>query len=234
MDERIVVRQRYHCAPLTTDGFTSLRENGTHYVQYHYSQGLLHIDAVNYTLMVPSVDSQYASTKTNLRTSGSYLLRCVHFHSFRISCRLCWTLGLRNTLFPEISSVFRVTTYKRTFVDQRSDFKPIPSLHRPDGGLSLLFLVGNGVKFAGPVDDDWYRATARDPGDIHGDGAIPSEALSVCSISRIRMQSFPIQVLIISPGIGSYGLHPPWRPWRDSQVKFSFTPVRGSFCPSSG
>ena len=83
-DQRMLVRQRYHCAPLITDGFTSTKtENGTDYVQYHYGEALLRrggeLEAVNYTLMVPSVDSQYATSTTpeRLRTSGSYLLRCV-------------------------------------------------------------------------------------------------------------------------------------------------------------
>ncbi|KAK3688995.1 hypothetical protein B0T22DRAFT_427069 [Podospora appendiculata] len=41
-----------------------------------------------------------------------------------------------------------------------SDFLPIDALTRADGDVTLVFLVGNGVQFMGPANDDWYRATA--------------------------------------------------------------------------
>ncbi|KAK8016813.1 cytochrome p450 protein [Apiospora rasikravindrae] len=42
-----------------------------------------------------------------------------------------------------------------------ANFDPDPALVRSDGDVSLLFLSGNGVIFEAPIDDDWYRATAK-------------------------------------------------------------------------
>ncbi|KAI1258953.1 hypothetical protein F5Y18DRAFT_443836 [Xylariaceae sp. FL1019] len=41
-------------------------------------------------------------------------------------------------------------------------FAPLPNLLRDDGDVSIFFLSGNGVSFfSQPMDDEWYRATAR-------------------------------------------------------------------------
>ncbi|RWA09657.1 hypothetical protein EKO27_g5457 [Xylaria grammica] len=39
--------------------------------------------------------------------------------------------------------------------------QPIPELDRPDGDVTIVFLVGNGVEFFESTDDAWYRATAK-------------------------------------------------------------------------
>lgn len=58
-----------------------------------------------------------------------------------------------------------------TVVANESDFTPISSLQRADGNLGLFFLLGNGVKFAMPGNDDWYRPTVLIGDIIHRDGA---------------------------------------------------------------
>jgi len=81
--------------------------------------------------------------------------------------------------------MFRATSWNGTFQDFESDFKPIPSLDRPDGTLGLVFLVGNGVIFFEEGADDWYRATVRGSGSLHREHAngstpqyLPEEAAS--------------------------------------------------------
>lgn len=82
-DERLQIRQRYHCAPLRTDGFTlEKKRKGTdeNATVYYYGGGILHrIDELlmlNYTLAVPTVQTQYTPSG-NTRVSGSFLLRYI-------------------------------------------------------------------------------------------------------------------------------------------------------------
>lgn len=44
-----------------------------------------------------------------------------------------------------------------------SDFSPIPELSRDDGDLTIVFLVGNGVRYAEETIDSWYRGMVPSP-----------------------------------------------------------------------
>lgn len=46
-------------------------------------------------------------------------------------------------------------------IEPAAPWHPVPELTRLDADVTLLFLSGNGVMFHDPVDDDWYRATAK-------------------------------------------------------------------------
>lgn len=164
IDERILMRQRYHCAPLRTDGFSrNMSKNGKDYTRYSYG-GFMNFDRssdavtqngfLDYTLDVPSLASQYQRDR-NPQTGALQL------------------------------SVFYASSLNRTIDPVFSEFLPIPSLERPDGNLGLVFLSGNGVVFSQPGKDDWYRTTVptaerlfQDPDRRNGSlpGYMPEEA----------------------------------------------------------
>ncbi|KAK7994442.1 cytochrome p450 protein [Apiospora marii] len=48
------------------------------------------------------------------------------------------------------------------FINESSSFYPDSSVDEHNGDVSLMFLSGNGVLFAPPTKDDWYRATVPD------------------------------------------------------------------------
>lgn len=77
-DQRILLRETYHCAPLKTDGFSrSFSANGANLTAYNYGPMIDFLDPMdpanfttpNHTLVVPSIDSQYSFRPVN-STSG--------------------------------------------------------------------------------------------------------------------------------------------------------------------
>ncbi|KAJ2981336.1 hypothetical protein NUW58_g6714 [Xylaria curta] len=131
-NERILLRNVLHCAPLTTTGFA--REANTSVgmrTLYHYgNQTSGNGEEVDYIHAAPSVESQYAVTKSNdiITVYGNYALSSFY------------------------SGVNNKTTFKKI-----SNFYPIDDIARSDADLSLFFLSGNGVAFPRPSDDQWYR-----------------------------------------------------------------------------
>ncbi|KAK3317247.1 hypothetical protein B0T19DRAFT_488545 [Cercophora scortea] len=134
----IQIRRVFHCAPLRTEGYTSdvvgLNQS---YTRYHY--GYSHVpDPVhggpsNYTYEADTLEVQYGRNKDNLQRND----------------------GINYIIVPEQSF-----TINGTADFDESDFMPIDALTRSDGDVYLVFLVGNGVQFMNPSQDDWYRATA--------------------------------------------------------------------------
>ncbi|KAI1736545.1 hypothetical protein F4680DRAFT_468988 [Xylaria scruposa] len=55
-------------------------------------------------------------------------------------------------------------------------FRPISELERLDGHVTIVFLVGDGVKFYEPTDDVWYRATVRtgNISNVQSPGSVPT------------------------------------------------------------
>ena len=51
--------------------------------------------------------------------------------------------------------------YKLTARRLAEDFNPIPALFRSDADVSLILLSANNVRYAGPIDDDWFAAHRR-------------------------------------------------------------------------
>jgi hypothetical protein len=63
--------------------------------------------------------------------------------------------------------------YNGSLFLQESSFQPIPELERYDADVFLFFLVPNGVLFASPTNDPWYRATTP-VGDVTGTISVTS------------------------------------------------------------
>ncbi|KAI0527848.1 hypothetical protein F5B22DRAFT_582560 [Xylaria bambusicola] len=147
-DQRILVRQVYHCAPLNTDGYKSdILDQEINYTAYNYGSSTfpsadqdMSSKTVNYTYRVPTTLWQYNTTQPldAPHTWSSYILDTKTY------------LTANST--PDPSS---------------SDFVPIPELIRADADVDLIFLQGNGVIFLEPVHDPWYRATV--PGQNYRD-----------------------------------------------------------------
>ncbi|KAM7200403.1 hypothetical protein V8F20_005380 [Naviculisporaceae sp. PSN 640] len=152
--DRIAMRQRYHCAPLRTEGFeedVKDEEDGITYTRYNYgpiikrainSTGQEHIEVQNYTLMVRGLDAQYPDPKTRKESTG-------------IS-------ESANFLLP----VYQSQTINGS-VSKASRYVPLPELQRADGSVEVIFLVGNGVGFPDQSVDPWYRVSNVTAGNFY-------------------------------------------------------------------
>lgn len=97
----------------------------------------------------------------------------------RVTLSLLTTENWPTYMTTNFSSVFYASAVNRTIDPVFSEFLPIPSLERPDGNLGLVFLSGNGVMFAQPGKDDWYRTTVPNPERLFQDpdrrnGSLPA------------------------------------------------------------
>ena len=96
IEDRISMRQTYHCAPLRTEGFKDHKEaNGVNYTSYDYghilnrqftSNGTVKMIVQNYTMMVRGLDSQYPDKNNKIESIGiaestNYIIRYVVEHS---------------------------------------------------------------------------------------------------------------------------------------------------------
>ncbi|KAH8898663.1 hypothetical protein GQ53DRAFT_358234, partial [Thozetella sp. PMI_491] len=135
-DERILFRHVYHCAPLKTEGRSiNVTIDGEDYTKYYYGSMISgpgdNLTLSNYTFQAQSLDTQYTKKKSNPQSNygGNFIL--VHIHSVSMN---------------------------GTVVRSESGFIPGPEIHRSDGDVKVIFLVGNGVYFDEPTDDAWYQA----------------------------------------------------------------------------
>ncbi|KAI0405835.1 hypothetical protein F4802DRAFT_136956 [Xylaria palmicola] len=141
-NERILFRQIVQCAPLITNGYRMSYKNGSeNYALYDYGPSLWSNDKPKFTYKVKSVQHQY-SHQPGDRSDTNYLL--VSFSSY------AWN-GSTGSL--------------------SSDFVPRDEIWRTDADTFLIFISGNGVIFAEPMNDTWYRAFDYDlmvghPGDM--------------------------------------------------------------------
>ncbi|RDA84535.1 hypothetical protein CP532_3756 [Ophiocordyceps camponoti-leonardi (nom. inval.)] len=130
--DRFKIRHRMQCAPLTTEGYSGYRLDGSgvNHTTYSYETWRNDSQHAVTTLVVPSLDSQYSR-----RDPG-----------FSLGLKLR-AMGYR--FIPNLSQ-------------GPSDNVLIPELERADGGLFLMFLSGNGVSFTNRSSDPWYRTISPD------------------------------------------------------------------------
>ncbi|KAI0195885.1 hypothetical protein F4808DRAFT_474493 [Astrocystis sublimbata] len=132
-NERILSRQIVQCAPLMTNGYRMPnKEGGENYTLYDYGPLLLSNGNPKYTYKVKSVQQQYSHHPGD-RIDTNYLL--VAFSSYASN-------GSTGSLL--------------------SDFVPRDEIWRTDADTFLIFLSGNGVVYAEPMNDTWYRAVDYD------------------------------------------------------------------------
>jgi len=133
-DQRVQSRLVMHCAPLKTEGRdTTIWRRGGKYVLYDYGPvppSWRENITTNFTMMAPDSQTQY-NTSWGQIGAATYQL---------------------NTMIAYIEN--------GTWNPKQASFRPYPDIFRSDADLILVFLVGNGVVFDKPLDDDWYRATA--------------------------------------------------------------------------
>ncbi|GAP90397.2 hypothetical protein SAMD00023353_4900340 [Rosellinia necatrix] len=130
-------RYRLTCAPLVTDGYTSVK-NTSHgsLIRYHYGQRQATDNRSDpwqdFIYQASSVASQYPHDpeRNGDRTNARF------------------QMGIESQLI-----------YNRQPKPSQGASILIPELFRPDGDASIMFLEGNGVAFNQRMDDDWYRAT---------------------------------------------------------------------------
>ncbi|KAJ8127132.1 hypothetical protein O1611_g6506 [Lasiodiplodia mahajangana] len=134
-DQRLLWRNVYHCAPLTTTGFTSQRnisfESASLYYHYGNSSGPTGLD--DFVYAAKSLEAQYSFTLSNLSV--------VTYANF------------------DLQFVFARVQDGKIDADD-SGFLPIDAMIRDDADVELYFLSGNGVTFLEPSDDAWYRVAA--------------------------------------------------------------------------
>ncbi|KAI0549858.1 hypothetical protein F4679DRAFT_544902 [Xylaria curta] len=138
-NRRIRWRTILHCAPLATEGFTTIR-NASFGVStvYHYGN-----------ISVPDGQRDYIFAAKSLQSQYSYGLSpdsMLNYGNF--------DLQLLNYVVKD-----------RSFFED-SDFYPIYSIARDDADVIIVFLSGNGILFKTPSEDLWYRVapTAVDYG----------------------------------------------------------------------
>ncbi|KAI8947772.1 hypothetical protein F4801DRAFT_605164 [Xylaria longipes] len=141
-DQRILLRNVYHCAPMVTKGYTS--QSNTSFGEatlYHYGNFTSPIGVQDYVYAAKSLQTQYSFTISNSSL--------VSYSNFAIQTNVVNVKGGR--------------------VMSNSGFLPIDSIFRGDADIDIHFLSGNGVLFAGPSNDAWYRvATAPVNGSYSG------------------------------------------------------------------
>ena len=143
-DERMLYRHVYSCAPLKTRGYslnhTSPRDGNL--TSYYYgpiikgSSSNRTSDPSWATFGTKRADEQYPQ-KGGDPALGTYFTLNTKAHA----------------------ETLRSFTYNFTNEEFGSDFIPIPELSKPDGDVSIIFLVGNGVITLGMNNDSWFRAS---------------------------------------------------------------------------
>ncbi|KAJ2985736.1 hypothetical protein NUW58_g5373 [Xylaria curta] len=135
----ISLRYVLHCAPLVTDGYTSLVNTSIGgLVRYHYGQRLYgHPGDLRWQDFVYQASDVTYQTRRVPEQAGDKPVG----NRFKL-------IGTKSPIVNGQAS------------DQRNEYLFIPKLSRSDGDVSIIFLEGNGVVFLQPIDDDWYQATA--------------------------------------------------------------------------
>ncbi|KAI0438894.1 hypothetical protein F4803DRAFT_554594 [Xylaria telfairii] len=132
-DQRIALRNVFHCAPLVTEGYTSLyfNQNPDKSLDgstiYHYG-GFSFAERKDYIFLAKTLQSQYSLTLSNDSVVG---------HS-----------NFDLQVNPVIIENGTSSPYS---------FTPIKQISRHDADTFILFLSGNGVLFSQPSGDPWYR-----------------------------------------------------------------------------
>ncbi|KAF3025106.1 hypothetical protein E8E14_014606 [Neopestalotiopsis sp. 37M] len=131
-NEGIAFRRVFSCAPLVTDGFTSV-EQTMHgdIVSYHHGHWESGSMVRNYSFRIGDIDSQ------NSRHQD-----------------LDSALGLNFRL----ASIPILTSDGQVYLDPGLTFIPVPGLNRSDGDSVIVYLSADGVIFDQPMQDEWYRA----------------------------------------------------------------------------
>ncbi|KAI0418902.1 hypothetical protein F5X98DRAFT_362848 [Xylaria grammica] len=131
-DERILWRNVYHCAPIVTTGYTS--QSNTSFGEatlYHYGNITILTGVEDYVYAAKSLEAQYSFSLSN-SSAVSYS-----------------NLDLQSNY----------AIVKGGNITNNSGVLPIDSIFREDADVDVYFLSGNGVFFAGPSDDAWYRVS---------------------------------------------------------------------------
>ncbi|TGJ87196.1 hypothetical protein E0Z10_g1603 [Xylaria hypoxylon] len=134
LNERILWRNAFHCAPLVTEGRSAIylsdhpSLNGS--TKYYY--GSYPSWPLDYTFLAPSLATQYDFSESN---ESAFT-----FTSFDL--QLSTTLIQNQTATPD--SVFL-----------------IDPIARDDADTFIFWLLGHGVTFSEPFDDIWYRVSPR-------------------------------------------------------------------------
>ncbi|KAK8122765.1 hypothetical protein PG984_011435 [Apiospora sp. TS-2023a] len=127
-DETFTMRYVLQCAPLTTEGRSrnTTVYNRT-YVAYNYGPQTFggRNETLNYTYMVPDLDSQYPKGTTGYSNDKSFLVSPRPYYTTQ------GALDRRN-----------------------SEFSPDPDVFVHDGDVTFFFLAGNGVEFLSPAEDE--------------------------------------------------------------------------------
>ncbi|KAI8623958.1 hypothetical protein F5Y19DRAFT_456340 [Xylariaceae sp. FL1651] len=136
-DHRFTYRYVVQCAPLETNGFTSLANvSGKLWTRYHYGTavagGTDNTTKYDFSYEIENTEAQYTFAGVNGQVG-------------------------RNLRLSTLSSY----TYQRAPMTESTVYIPIPGLAPPDGDLVLIFLSGQGVLFSERLDDLWYQATSN-------------------------------------------------------------------------
>ncbi|KAI9151345.1 hypothetical protein HJFPF1_08547 [Paramyrothecium foliicola] len=138
--ERVYHRETFHCAPLTTKGYSSpyTHPSGHNYTRYNYGSAAVgsrgNMTFLNYTMEVDSLSTQYPPPTSHRTVKGRYL-----------------------------ASALGAFSFNGTHSYELSAFEPNDDLKRDDADVFIFFLSGNGMYFIEPTLDPWYRATTPGP-----------------------------------------------------------------------
>ncbi|KAI1160783.1 hypothetical protein F5B18DRAFT_631346 [Nemania serpens] len=132
-DQRIVLRNVFHCAPLNTANFTTQKNTSLGLLTlYHYGStagGLL-----DYVYAAKSVGSQYSTI-----LSHDTILVYTNF---------------------DVQPFTSLVKYGKPLYNHTM-FYPSDSVGRQDADISIIFLSGNGVFFSEPRGDAWFRVVEK-------------------------------------------------------------------------
>ncbi|KAF7541498.1 hypothetical protein G7054_g522 [Neopestalotiopsis clavispora] len=140
-NEGTAFRRVLSCAPLVTEGYTSLENTANEtIVRYHHGH--------------------WESNSSDNRLAHNYSYRIDNLDSQNSRHRdLDAAVGLNFKLV----SIPAVTVYGQVYYNAKYTFVPVPDLQRPDGDVVIVYLSPDGVVFDQPMQDDWYRV--QSPGD---------------------------------------------------------------------
>lgn len=180
-EERLFIRHKLQCAPLLTEGHSSVHGNHT---RYNYGSQWALIDPesdfsegyLNYTYAVESLEDQYRVLDDATAVEQSYMLRSVilrfplpHYGSgHHVPVPQCHVFMYQPSFLDAYLYSNEYRTYRTLFsgtvngtpgADPNSGFVPSEELGRTDADVFLVFLSGHGVFFSEPLHDEWYRAT---------------------------------------------------------------------------
>ncbi|KAI0813452.1 hypothetical protein GGR55DRAFT_703439 [Xylaria sp. FL0064] len=128
--DKFFVRNLLHCAPITTAGYTSQRNDSIGNITlYHYGSIMTSSGWQDYVFASNSIESQYA-----FNFSPDYLV----FGS---------SYGVSSTIYVRRNNTLQL------------EFAPISSVSRNDADVTIVFLSGEGVVHSAPSLDEWYRVS---------------------------------------------------------------------------